>query len=791
MTIIQAAKYLEQIALSSPYIRTTKEGSVYDIMNTNGKIKYGVFVLSQTQHRQDDLFDYIGFNAFVIDRLDDDLESNRLQIQSTAKEVLANIVLTFKNRFYGSTFEQLVFHPFTEKFTDLCAGVYCQLNIKVPRALICEDSYGEIVHSDNLIPLTVTITENGVKEYKPETFDAEGFENVTIRVNVDNSGSYSSGYTSGYTDGYVSGTTDGYSSGKTDGIEEQKAKLISTSITENGTYQREDGYSSITVNVPSGESINNQTKSISITDNGTSAITYDNGFTGLETVNIEVNVAQTGYTQEDLDNAYASGVTSGVTEQKAKLISTSITENGLYEREDGFSSIEVNIPIQDYWNSGYTSGYTDGYTSGYTNGYQSGHTDGYNSGYTNGYQSGHTDGYDSGYTVGYASGYTDGYESGKTYSNGILNIVFDSNNLEGLVNNAAVVVTYSGISTTYIYTGETISISVLAGVNYNITFIDVAGYIKPDNYSFISQFKGNQTINAYFVYHNPSLDYENMYLTFTAISGGSIYWKANNNPEYTKTIQYSIDNGTTWNSVTSSSQNSGTLITTVEIGDSVMFKGNNSTYSDGNYASTFLTDAEISIYGNVMSLIYGDNFSGQTVLSSTNTFSSLFGNCTGLVDAYCLVLPATTLTQSCYNGMFNGCKNLKYGIQTLPATALTQSCYSGMFEGCTSLTTAPVLTATTLADSCYNRMFVNCRSLVTAPALPATTLAILCYAYMFYGCSKLNYVKCLATDVSANSCTSGWLVSVRETGTFVKASSMTGWPTGSSGIPNGWTVLEE
>ena len=115
MTIIQAAKYLEQIALSSPYIRTTKEGSVYDIMNTNGKIKYGVFVLSQTQHRQDDLFDYIGFNAFVIDRLDDDLESNRLQIQSTAKEVLANIVLTFKNRFYGSTFEQLVFHPFTEK----------------------------------------------------------------------------------------------------------------------------------------------------------------------------------------------------------------------------------------------------------------------------------------------------------------------------------------------------------------------------------------------------------------------------------------------------------------------------------------------------------------------------------------------------------------------------------------------------------------------------------------------------------------------------------------------------
>ena len=42
---------------------------------------------------------------------------------------------------------------------------------------------------------------------------------------------------------------------------------------------------------------------------------------------------------------------------------------------------------------------------------------------------------------------------------------------------------------------------------------------------------------------------------------------------------------------------------------------------------------------------------------------------------------------------------------------------------------------------------------------------------MFYNCSKMNYIKCLATDISANEFTSGWLTSVASTGTFVKAAS--------------------
>ena len=114
-----------------------------------------------------------------------------------------------------------------------------------------------------------------------------------------------------------------------------------------------------------------------------------------------------------------------------------------------------------------------------------------------------------------------------------------------------------------------------------------------------------------------------------------------------------------------------------------------------------------------------------------------------------------------------------------------------MFSGCTSLVTAPsVLPATTLAGWCYQNMFFGCTSLKTAPTLPATTLATSCYRQMFYGCSLLNYIKCLATKISANYCLIDWVGGVASRGTFVKATSMTSWGTGTSGIPNGWTVQD-
>ena len=72
----------------------------------------------------------------------------------------------------------------------------------------------------------------------------------------------------------------------------------------------------------------------------------------------------------------------------------------------------------------------------------------------------------------------------------------------------------------------------------------------------------------------------------------------------------------------------------------------------------------------------------------------------------------------------------------------------------------------------------------------AQELRTICKFHMFEDCSRLNYIKCLATDISASDCTSWWVVGVASTGTFVKAPSMASWGAGTSGIPTGWAVQD-
>jgi hypothetical protein len=52
----------------------------------------------------------------------------------------------------------------------------------------------------------------------------------------------------------------------------------------------------------------------------------------------------------------------------------------------------------------------------------------------------------------------------------------------------------------------------------------------------------------------------------------------------------------------------------------------------------------------------------------------------------------------------------------------------------------------------------------------------------------LNYIKMLATDISATDCLTNWVSGVASSGTFVKDLNMTTLSNGTSGIPSGWTV---
>ena len=216
--------------------------------------------------------------------------------------------------------------------------------------------------------------------------------------------------------------------------------------------------------------------------------------------------------------------------------------------------------------------------------------------------------------------------------------------------------------------------------------------------------------------------------------------------------------------------------------------------------------------GNIMSLLYGDNFVNQYTIPTDLCFYALFYNNNKIINAKDLCLPATTLTRSCYTTMFEGCSSL-ITAPTLPATTLTSNCYTHFFYNCSSLISAPALPATTLANSCYYSMFYNCSSLISAPALPATTLEENCYTFMFGRCTTLTTAPALPATTLAQNCynnmfrycsnlnsitvgatswdtskSSDWVYGVSATGTFTKPSGTT-IPEGTYGIPSGWTVV--
>ena len=269
----------------------------------------------------------------------------------------------------------------------------------------------------------------------------------------------------------------------------------------------------------------------------------------------------------------------------------------------------------------------------------------------------------------------------------------------------------------------------------------------------------------------------------------------------------------------------------VTAGDKVSFRGDNASYygNGTGYECHITSTADVYVYGNMMSLVDADDFSTLATLTGDWNFAKLFKLPTvNLWDppvtvttikshpTYDIVLPATTLTNYCYNGLFAGCSGItrapklpattmKIGCYAemfratsiveapalpttvfqpysydaegehgsidcymqmfqdctdltvapvLPATTLVHGVYQNMFEGCTSLTTAPALPATDLTggDQCYTAMFKGCISLVTAPALPATTLDNWCYMEMFSGCSSLENAPELPATTLAEDC---------------------------------------
>ena len=227
--------------------------------------------------------------------------------------------------------------------------------------------------------------------------------------------------------------------------------------------------------------------------------------------------------------------------------------------------------------------------------------------------------------------------------------------------------------------------------------------------------------------------YTNMPLTFEITKAGNLRWYTQNG-SYTKTIEYKKNDGE-WTQITSS--NAGTLIP-VEVGDIVQLRGDNAQYApqDGRCSCWCGTTANYKMYGNIMSLIDSTGFTTLSSFTQANVFMNFF-NSGGCIDAENLILPATALTDYCYQGMLAQSNNLEIG-----------------------------------------------------PLLPVETLVQGCYAYLFYHSYQINNIRCLATNISASRCLDNWTNGVASVGTFYKNPNMSSWGRGSSAVPNNWTLTD-
>lgn len=252
------------------------------------------------------------------------------------------------------------------------------------------------------------------------------------------------------------------------------------------------------------------------------------------------------------------------------------------------------------------------------------------------------------------------------------------------------------------------------------------------------------------------------YLALEALEDGTFSFNIPANTGVkVSSISYSTDGGTTWITSTPTSGVAMTITTpSVQSGDVVLWKGLATAFSaNATTYCNFSSTCNFNVGGNAMSLKYGDNFVGVTSDNAARLFC----------------------------GLFYGSKIVNAGTLILPVTALGTYAYYNMFRDCQLLEVAPELPAATLSANSYGYMFYGCKKLTKSPDLLCATVPSNGYSNMFYGCSILSSIKMMATSVQSNSLTY-WVRNVASSGTFTKDANMT-LSTGTSGIPNGWTVI--
>ena len=254
----------------------------------------------------------------------------------------------------------------------------------------------------------------------------------------------------------------------------------------------------------------------------------------------------------------------------------------------------------------------------------------------------------------------------------------------------------------------------------------------------------------------------------------------------TPNVEYSTDyrNWTAWDYSTINIGSNGT----------VWMRGSNPTgFNKGTSTavtsySMFQTTGDLKISGNLESLVDPEN-ERKEGLANHYCFYRLFEG-TSIVDAYDLDLHLTKLNGNQYYRNMLSAPTLVVAPKEMPATGLTDGCYQNMFINSSLLRVAPsILPATTLKPQCYQGMFYG-TAIEVAPVLPAATLVTDCYRNMFSSCASLSSITAYFTTTPSDTYTRYWTNGVSATGNFYQSVAATWTNRGTNACPTGWTLTQ-
>lgn len=178
---------------------------------------------------------------------------------------------------------------------------------------------------------------------------------------------------------YEEGYKEGQKDGKEEGIDFQKDQLLNLYVTENGVYEREDGYGKVTVVINEGGTdckeaieeayedgykegyeegaastqIDLENKSIDIVSNGEYTVTPTDGFDALESVKISVDVPNEG--KCNLEDKIIAPQTNEVDDYGYIYIRPNEGYDGLME-----VALQTSNLKNDWYNEGYEEGMSQG-----------------------------------------------------------------------------------------------------------------------------------------------------------------------------------------------------------------------------------------------------------------------------------------------------------------------------------------------------------------------------------------------------------------------------------------------